>query len=551
MDIHRIVLVAIITVSCGLCFSAEPNQSNWRATGKNGAVVAGKPGSASAGLAVLRQGGNAADAAAATIFALSVTDAASACFGGEVPIIVYDAKRNVVEVIAGMGTAPRLAALDYFERAGGIKGGTAQSAAVPAVLDACITLLDRYGTMTFTQVVDPTLKLLDKGGEKWHADLTRTLRRLVEAEKPTADRRQGLRLVADYFYRGPIARELDAWSTANAGLIRYTDLATHVTRIEQPVSADYRGCTVYKCDAWTQGPYLLETLNLLEGFDLKGMGFQSPQTIHVIVEAMKLALADRDTWYADPLFENVPLRQLLSEEYTLLRRQLIDMNVASTALRPGDPYTPRVLLDEKTARAGVEGADSDTSTCLVADKWGNVIAATPSGWGGVLAGDTGVWFGSRLISFNLWKNHPNHIEPGKRPRITLTPTLVFKDGKPVLAVSVAGGDTQDQASIQIVTDFIDFGLPADKLVSTARYATEHYIGSFSQTPPVLAGLTIGPQFGPDCLQQLQQWGHILNPKAPKGHVPQDRTVLVMDHKKRVLYVAGDPNADSPRTAAAF
>ena len=317
------------------------------------------------------------------------------------------------------------------------------------------------------------------------------------------------------------------------------------------MKADYRGYTVCKCDTWTQGPYLAQRLNLLEGFDLKSMGFQRPQTIHVIVETMKLALADRDVYYADPLFVNVPIDELLSDKYTELRRSLIDLHGASLIQRPGDPRQMKALLDKAKTRAGLGGMSKDTSTCLVADRWGNVVAATPSGWGGVLAGDTGVWLGSRLISFNTWKDHPNCIQPGKRPRITLTPTIVLKDTKPVLAVSVAGGDTQDQATLQIVTNYIDFDLSADELVSTPRYATEHYVGSFSQTTSTLAALTISPDMGAECLDKLRKLGHVINPKDKSGHVPQERTVLVIDHETALLHSAGDPGADSPRTTGAF
>src|SRR5207244_669724 len=233
-----------------------------------------------AGLTVLKAGGNAVDGAAATILALSVTDSRAFCFGGEVPILVYDAKRGGVEVLCGLGTAPRLATQKHFDKPGGIPGRGVEPAAVPGAFDAVLTALDRYGTKTFAEVVAPALKLLDGGQQEWHADLAKTLRRLVEAEgESDGDRRRGLRLVADYFYRGPIAREIDAWSKANGGLIRYPDLATHVTRIEEPATVEYRGHTVCKCGVWNQGPYLLQTLRLLEGFHLRAVGHNPPGTI--------------------------------------------------------------------------------------------------------------------------------------------------------------------------------------------------------------------------------------------------------------------------------
>ena len=551
MNVRWFVVVAFIVTALSLCAVVKSKEIGWQVSGKKGVVVAGREGSAEAGLEMLIKGGNAADAAAATILALSVVDSGGFCFGGEVPVLIYDAKRKVVESISGMGVAPALATREYFKKTGGIKGGTSASAAVPAVLDACLVLLDRYGTMTFTEVAAPVLRILDRHKKSWHTHLAVTLRRLIQAERRAKERKQGLRLVSDYFYRGPIAREIDAWSRANAGLIRYSDLATHTTRIEEPVKAAYRGHTVYKCNTWTQGPYLLQALKLLEGFDLESMGFQTPDTIHAIVEAMKLALADRDAYYGDPLFEDVPLQQLLSDEYTRMRRKLIDMRRASMTQQPGDPLAAKPLRSEKLAGKGLRASSNDTTTCLVADRFGNVVAATPSGWGGVLAGNTGIWLGSRLISFNTWKGHPNCIQPGKRPRITLTPTIVLREARPVLAVSIAGGDTQDQATLQIVTNYIDFGLGPDKLITTPRYATHHYIGSFNQTPPILGGLTISTRMGKEILQRLKARGHIINLNSSTGHVAQLRTVVVIAPESGVLHGAGDPNAVPKRIAAAF
>ena len=221
--------------------------TEWHAEGSQGAVAAGGRDAVAAGLEILKKGGNAADSAAATILALSVTDWRSFCFGGEVPILVFDARRQGVTVIAGQGTAPRLATLDHFKASNGIPARGIEAAAVPAALDACLTLLDRFGTMTFTQVIAPTQALLRRPPRAlaWRADFARTLQILVEAEaqghahgfpSPETDRTRGLRLVADAFYRGPIARRIDAWSSAHGGLIRHVDLATHTTRVEEPVS---------------------------------------------------------------------------------------------------------------------------------------------------------------------------------------------------------------------------------------------------------------------------------------------------------------------------
>lgn len=534
---------------------AAPAYKDWWGDGRRGAVAAGGRGAAQAGVEILKRGGNAADAAAATILALSVTDSRSFCFGGEVPILVYDVKTRGVTVIAGQGAAPRLATREEFVKRGGIplKGTTA--AAVPAALDACLTLLDRFGTMSFTQVVGPTRLILNRPPrrEKWHADFARTLDALVAAEAladadgTVRDRSRGLRMVADAFYRGPIARRIDAWSRANGGLIRYGDLAAHTTRIEEPVSATYREYTVYKCGPWTQGPYLLETLQILEGFDLHTMGRDKPETIHTMAEALELAMADRDTYYADPLFADVPLVDLLMPEYAAARRRLIDPKHASLERRPGDPRSSKPRLDPAADPAARHPAPPvadarDTTTCLVADTDGNVIAATPSGWSGVVAGDTGVWLGSRLQSFNTWENHPDVIEPGKRPRITLSPTIVLdRDGHPAMAISVAGGDNQDQMTLQLLVDRIDFGLSPAESVRAPRFMTDHFISSFGQKPPALGQLRINPDLGAETLDALKRLGHRLVVRPGSLAAAPCFLDITLSPDTGPLYkVAGDP-----------
>jgi gamma-glutamyltranspeptidase/glutathione hydrolase len=518
----------------------QPGTVTWKGTGKNGAVACGGQPGVDAGLEILKSGGTAADAAVTAIFMMCITDAPIVSFGGEVPILFYDAKRGVVEVLCGQGAAPRLATREYFAKKKGIPMNTIENSAIPGTLDACLTLMDRYGNKTFAEVVQPVLRYLDKKGQPWYAEFAHTLRRLIEAEKGSPnDRRRGLRLVADYFYRGPIAHEIDAWCRANGGLIRYVDLATHVTRIEEPVSVDYRGYTVYKCGPWTQGPYLLQTLRLLEGFDLKSMGQNRPDTIHVMNEALKLSLADRDTYYADPLFVDVPIKELLSVEYAKLRRPLIDMKHASMEQRPGDPRKMKALLAKAELPRGVGGPNKDTSSLVTADQWGNVLAATPSGFNSRLVGNLGTRLNCRLCSLNIWKGHPNCIEPGKRPRITLTPGLVLKDGKPVLAVSSAGGDQQDQALLQLIVNSLDFDMSPPEAVTALRFGTAHHLSSFWQGPPILGSIYLDKRLGEATIKDLKDRGaKVLNLNGAWG-----RPVLLrIDPKTGVIETAGDPKA---------
>jgi gamma-glutamyltranspeptidase/glutathione hydrolase len=520
----------------------------WSASGTKGAVAAGGPEAVDVGIAVLKKGGNAADAAAATILALTVTDANQFCFGGEVPILICNPRRKLVEVIGGMGTAPRLATVEYFAPLGKtIPTSGIKPAAVPATLDAVLTLLDRHGNWTFAEIAAPTLAILDRHEHDWHANLAKTLRRLIDAEKASpTDRSRGLRLAADYFYRGPIARELDAFARKHDGLLRFADLATHVTRIEDPVTVNYRGWTICKCGPWTQGPYLLQSLQILEGYDLKKWGHNSADSIHHAVEALKLGLADRDTHYGDPLFADVPLVQLLSPKYAELRRGLIDPKQASLQQRPGDPRHGKPLLGAASGGEGPAEVPNDTTTCVVAGGDGSWVAATPSGWSGVLAPDLGIWLGSRLQSFNLTPSHPNCIEPGKRPRITLTPTLVLKAGQPVIAVSVAGGDGQDQVTLQILLNLIDFGQSPAEAVSGPRFWTQHFISSFGRKGPELGSLRINPEAGDEAIAELKRRGHLV--EIQKGHVWAP-TLIQFDVKAKLFKAAGDPKAS--RHAAAY
>ena len=498
----------------------DTNKIGWNAVSKTGAVAAGGAGAVAAGIQILEAGGNAADAAAGTILALNVTDHIACSIGGEVPVLIFDAEKREVKSLSGQGRAPlSQEAIDWYMK-NGIPAGDMKMAPVPSVVDLCITMLQQYGTKTFEEIVAPTLAILDAGDEDWHPNLAVTLRRMVEEEQITSgDRATKLQAATDRFYgrnkyRNDIAEELEAFYIKRGGFLRRADLAAHTTLIEEPVKVDYRGYTVYKCGTWTQGPYLCQALRLLEGFDLKGMGHFSADYVHVVTEAIKLAMADRDEYYGDPVFVEVPMEGLLSDAYTEIRRPLIDMQKASLEVRPGDIENMKPLKEGGVFRPGVGG----TTTCVVADRWGNVVSATPSanvyreeGMGG----STGVSFGNRLRSLNTVPGHPNCIQPGKRPRITLTPTLVLKDGSPILAISVAGGDLQDQAALNLLLDFIEFDMQPEDAVIAPRFATAHHEDSFDPNPNreeafIRAGaLTVSDTVDSSVQEELMRRGHQL------------------------------------------
>ena len=343
--------------------------------------------------------------------------------------------------------------------------------------------------------------------------------------------------------RNDIAEDLEAFYIEQGGFLRREDLAAHQTLIEDPVSVSYRGYSVYKCGTWTQGPYLCQALRLLEGFDLKKMGHLSADYVHVVIESIKLAMADRDEYYGDPNFVDVPLKELFSNAYSEIRRTLIDMRKASHEVRPGDPLRLKPLKGAGLFRPGEGG----TTTCVVADRWGNVVAATPSAnvYGEEGTGRAGISYGNRLRSLNTTPGHPNCIAPGKRPRITLTPTLVLKDGSPVLAISVAGGDLQDQATLELLLDFIEFGMEPAAAVRSPRFATDHHEDSFDPNPDrgrtfIRAGsLAISEVVEKEVREELTLRGHEVEARAGPIATP---VMLHADSASGICCVAGDPEA---------
>ena len=478
-----------------------------------------------AGYRLLEQGGNAVDAAVASTLTASVTELSRFGLGGEMPALIKMAGKPVV-VISGVGLAPAKATVEFYakrspepwEDAGHMPPVPMQgllSAITPGAFDGLILALDKYGTKSFAQVVAPAIQYADEGFPMpeefggmlrgyqrimtlWPAStkffypegaptprgqvfrepaLAKTFRDLAAAEKKAHGNRSAkLRAVRDLFYKGAIAKRIADYSEKNGGLIAYSDLANYHAEIDQPKMGTYRGYEVYKPGFWTQGPVMIEALNLLEGFDLKAMGHNSPEYLHTVIEAVKLAFADRDQYYGDPKFSKIPEEILLSKEYAAERRKLIDPKHASLDHRPGS-FGTRISLPTSTASVGPV---NDTTCVNVVDRWGNAFSATPSGaWlPSVIAGDTGIPFSTRLQSFVMTPGHANQLQPGKRPRVTLSPTLVTKGGKLELIMSTPGGDNQDQALLQVLLNILDFGMMPQDASESPRFQTEHFYSSF-------------------------------------------------------------------------
>jgi gamma-glutamyltranspeptidase/glutathione hydrolase len=562
--------------------------------GVRGVVAGGHPLVAEAGLRMLHRGGNAIDAGVAATLAASVIEFSHFGFGGEVPVIIKPANKPVI-TINGQGQAPGLATSEFFEKRTPESGDDARragskpppipstgplAATVPGVLDAMIVALDNYGTMKLADVMQPAIDLADafpidelranyirntrRIYEQWPAsravflpngqepkigdifvqkDLARTLRELVAVEKKNARRGRhvALEAVRDYFYRGPLAkRYCDAIEKAG-GLMRASDMAKFRAEIDPPTKVVYRGYEVYKVGFWSQGPAMLETLNLLEGYDLKTMGHNSPDYIHTVTEAVKLAFADRDRWYGDPRFVKVPGPELLSKDYAELRRALIDPKSASMEQRPGDPINKKSLAQMISVNSHYipEAERASDTTCVnVIDAAGNVFSATPSGaWlPSFIAGDTGIPISSRMQSFLLTPNHPNELKPGKRPRITLSPTLVLKDGQPFAALSTPGGDNQDQALTQVLLNIIEFGMNPQEAVEAARFDTAHFISSFADHRFNPGSLSLEKRFGEQTVEEMKKRGHKVD--VNENFAPTSAPTIVIYNPKTKLIQAG-------------
>jgi gamma-glutamyltranspeptidase/glutathione hydrolase len=521
--------------------------------GQHWMAITGKPLAATAGAMMFQRGGNAVDAACAMIAATSTMwDVLH--WGGETQALIYDPRTKKVVAINGLGMAPTGATPEFYRKKGfeypPAYGPLA--AVTPGTPGGILLMLAEYGTLSLAEVLGPSIELADgypidaetaDNIERWkdklkewpyskqvmlphigeareaprageifrQPDLAATLRKLVEAEAQALaagkSRREAIQAAYDRFYRGDIAREFVRGVQEQGGLITLEDLDRWQPRVEAPLTTNYRGIDVYKLDVWTQGPALLQSLNILENFDLKSLGYNSANYIHTVYQAMNLAFADRDFYYGDPLFPpEEPTRGLLSKEYAKARAATIRMDRNDASAGPGDPYpyqggkNPYADLLGKQARADLgtppdeltaqalgefkESFQSGTTTVVSADAQGWLVAVTPSGgWiPGTIAGRTGIGLSQRMQSFVLDPalNPYNVLEPGKRPRVTLTPSLAFKDGKPWLAFAVQGGDSQDQNLLQFFLNVVEFGMTPQEAAEGANFNSYQMRSSFDK-----------------------------------------------------------------------
>lgn len=540
------------------------------------------------GMAILEKDGNAFDAACATAFVLQLVEPHLNGPGGEVPIILHDAKKKATRVLCGQGTAPAKATISHYRSLGlEIVPGTGFLAAtVPGSFDAWMLMLRDYGTKTVRDVLSPVIAMAERGyplvaripaaiegvvdlfTKEWKSsaavylpggnvpktgtlfrnpDMAATYRRIIkEAEAAGGDRVKQIEAARAAWYKGFVAEAMDTFCRTteamdssgrrHKGLLTADDMARWQPTYETPTSATYHGWEVFKIGPWGQGPVFLQTLKILEGIDIAGMGPDSAAFIHHVAEAMKLAFADREAYYGDPDFVKVPLATLLSEDYARGRRNLIT-DTASQELRPGmipgfEEQVQRAMASVRyvgqagksdatvgeptTASMVAAGRRGDTVHIDVIDKWGNMIAATPSGgWlqSSPVIPELGFPLNSRAQAYFLEEGLPSSLAPFKRPRTTLTPSLAFENGQPRLVFGTPGGDQQEQWQLGMFLRRVHHGLNLQEAIDLPLFHTQHFPSTFYPREANPGHLAVEESIGERVLADLVARGHKLE-RAP-------------------------------------
>jgi gamma-glutamyltranspeptidase/glutathione hydrolase len=575
-----IITCLMVTLIIGTVFSQSTQKPPLH--GKHWMAITGKPLGATAGAMIFSQGGNAVDASCAMLAAVcTMWDVLS--WGGETQALIYNPHTKKVIAINAMGVAPTGATVEFYKEKGMAYPPEfgPLAATTPGTPGGLMTMLAEYGTMSLEQVLAPamqmakgypieaqTANMIENNKDKikeWpyskkvflthlgeeregpHAgevfvqeDLYNTLAKLVEAEKQALkkgkSRKEAIYAAYERFYKGDIAQEIVRGTREQGGLFTMEDLAKWKVKIEEPLTVNYKGIDVYKLQEWTQGPALLQSLNILENFDLKAMGYNSSNYINTLYQAMSLAFADRDFYYGDPDFgPKSPMKGLLSKEYAKERAKLIQEKNDET-IGPGDPYPfqgeTNPFLDLLSKRKDalsydrpelpIQGPEdpflahflAGTTSIQAADKEGWVVSVTPSGgWvPATIAGNTGIGLSQRMQSFVLDErlNPFNVLQPGKRPRVTLTPSMALKDGKPFLSFSIQGGDTQDQDLLQLFLNIVEFGMTVQQATEAANIHNYQIQSSFGAHESKPGSIELNTQIPAWVRNDLRNRGYKMN-----------------------------------------
>ena len=547
--------------------------------GRRGVVTAGHYLVSSVGLRILMGGGNAIDAAAAMGICETLIEPQSCGIGGEVPTLIYSAREGKTYAISGMGWSPASFTIDWCRDNGIdlIPGDGYLPACVPAVVGSWAAAVARFGTLSFSDILQPTIEFAEDGfpaydsfsrrvgesagkftdlypttadvycpggqapevGEVFrNPDFGAMLRIMCRAEKDAKGRGRvaGIEAARDAFYKGEIAEKIirfigdnpveDASGESHVGLLTYEDFADWEAEIESPASLNYKGYDVHKCSSWTQGPVFLQHLAILKEMEIPGLGHNSADYLHAWVESAKLAFADREAYYGDTKFDNVPFDTLLSESYNRVRAAQIGES-ASMELCPGDvgngvpDYTAITVGDDNRRALGVDARAvrdlglghahiGDTTHLDAMDAEGNVVASTPSGgWIGTSPVIRGLGFplGTRGQMFYLNSRRPNALQPRKRPRATLTPTIVTKGGRPFIAFGTPGGDSQEQWTLQFFLNHMEFGMDLQEALDAPTVHTTHFPSSFYPREAFPGRVVAESRIPADTLAELRRRGH--------------------------------------------
>ncbi len=550
-------------------------------------ISAGHYLAAHAGFQILEAGGNAIDAGVAAGIAIDVLQTDKVNFGGVAPQIIYTARDRKVNCIDGLGVWPKAVTPDYFmKKHGGKIPPGVERCVVPAAPDAWITALEHFGTMSFREVataaicfardgfpMHPLMSQFIKDNreayERWpssrkvflpkgrppeagevfvQADLGRTLQFMADEEKKAArkkGRKAGLRAARDAFYKGDIARAVAGFIEKEGGLMRCEDFAEFRVKFEPTVRARFDGIDLHACGPWSQGPVLPMALNIVKGYDLKAMGHNTPEYIHVVTEALKLAFADRHHHFGDPRFVKVPIRGLMSEKYAQHRRSLISVEKAWPEMPPAsDPATLAQLEHRCVPPPQPEDAPGpgDTSYLCVIDRHGNAISCTPSDGSDKTPIIPGVGILCSGRGTQSWSDpdHPCSVAPGKRPRLTPNPALAFKNGRAYMPFGTPGGDVQTQAMLQVFLNINVFGMAPQDAIEAPRFSTYSYPGSFEPHSYFPGRLYLESRIDKSTGDALAQRGHKVHWWDEMTWLAGAVCTIVADYKTGVLHGGADP-----------